>query len=652
MTKRVQVLPFPKLQTRRPNRAFLFRRLTIVTLLLFIIASSVSFGSMQNVYAQATLPNQVANTGRVAVVGVAATSLYATPGGELLQTLPPSTAVTVSGRSQDSQWVQAKTDDGSTGWLMAQQLIVFGVDELPVVGAATVTVENSTVITTTTAEPESVAVPMSTTITPETAITPTTAVTLSAPVMITVTEASTLTITAVTTRPASTITATVTASGSRLNVRTGPGATYAIVAKATSGQVYTAHARNADSDWIQILINADQDGWVAAQYVKLSAPVNELPLSTTISNPLPAQVAIPTTQVIAVESAQTEPVPIQTKDEPATQATALVPVSASQPTQASASAATGRQGTLVFQASQGGAIYVYQMASGAMHQLTHGFDPAISPDGSQVAFTRSGGENGLYLINIDGSNERKIFGERETLRSPKWSPDGNWIVFSEVPDTYQCYLMGQQCLTRTDLKKRFPNFAQDPDALDAFVADLDVVVNELWSLARVNVDGQEYRDIPALDSARTPDWSASGIVYQSKAGLQRTADGTDAENKVVIPDHYVQDPDWQPNGGRIVYQSRRGSHWEIFAVNDDGGGQVALTRPETALVDQLPSNVSPAWSPDGQYIVFLSNREENHEAGAWRIWVMNADGSNQHPLPINVTIDYTYTGEQMISWGN
>ena len=98
MTKRVQVLPFLKLQTRRPNRAFLFRRLTIVTLLLFIIASSVGFGNMQNVYAQATLPNQVANPGRVAVVGVAATPLYAIPGGELLQTLPPGTAVTVIGR--------------------------------------------------------------------------------------------------------------------------------------------------------------------------------------------------------------------------------------------------------------------------------------------------------------------------------------------------------------------------------------------------------------------------------------------------------------------------------------------------------------------------------------------------------------------------
>jgi len=68
-------------------------------------------------------------------------------------------------------------------------------------------------------------------------------------------------------------------------------------------------------------------------------------------------------------------------------------------------------------------------------------------------------------------------------------------------------------------------------------------------------------------------------------------------------------------------------------------------------VDKLPSNVAPAWSPDGQFIVFLSNREPNHEAGAWRIWVMNVDGSNQHSLPVNVPLEYTYTGEQMVSWG-
>src|SRR4029450_4908761 len=118
-----------------------------------------------------------------------------------------------------------------------------------------------------------------------------------------------------------------------------------------------------------------------------------------------------------------------------------------------------------------------------------------------------------------------------------------------------------------------------------------------WTLARVNTNGDEYRDLAALDTARSPDWSQEGIVYQSEAGLQKTADQPQAENKAVVAEHYVQDPAWQPGPegapGRIVYQKRQGSHWELFAVNARGTGIVALTHPATVLVDQMPSNVAP-----------------------------------------------------------
>ena len=173
-----------------------------------------------------------------------------------------------------------------------------------------------------------------------------------------------------------------------------------------------------------------------------------------------------------------------------------------------------------------------------------------------------------------------------------------------------------------------------------------------WQIARVNLEGKEYRDLAALDSALAPDWNEAGIVYQSTGGIQITEDTPDGETRKVYFDGYDWDPDWQPGGGRIVFQSKEGPHWEIFAVNPDGSGLVALTKPVTTLVDQLPSNVSPTWSPDGTLIAYLSNRADNNEAGAWRVWVMNADGSNQRPLPINLESTYGYAGEQMISWGS
>lgn len=175
-----------------------------------------------------------------------------------------------------------------------------------------------------------------------------------------------------------------------------------------------------------------------------------------------------------------------------------------------------------------------------------------------------------------------------------------------------------------------------------------------YKLAVVDTNGQNHHDIASLNSAKAPDWSDGGIVYQSTAGLQRTADTADAANQLVAFDYlkpYYYDPDWQPGGGQIAFQVKGAAQWEIYVVNPDGSGMTALTRPVTTLVDELPSNVAPAYSPDGQQIVFLSNRGDDNAAGAWRLWVMDADGSDQRPLPIDVAIEYTYGLEQVVSWG-
>jgi Tol biopolymer transport system component len=384
-------------------------------------------------------------------------------------------------------------------------------------------------------------------------------------------------------------------------VRSGPGTDYSIIAKVTSGQSVQIVERGADGAWSQIVL-PDQPtalGWVASRFIAGgAAAAAPLAATATVNNAAPA------------------------------------------PATVTSAPAGGLRGKLVFQDRQGGTIYLYALDSGALTTLTRGFDPSLSPDGSRVVFTRGGGENGIYLINSDGSDEHKIFGERELLRSPKWSPDGQWIVFERGDEFNKCYI-------DKETGACFPSTPFDTKGLETGK-------DHVRKLARIDPNGNSYRDLAVVEEAMAPDWSNGGIVYQSDAGLQITKDAEGDPNRKLYFDikrQYHQDPDWQPGGDRIVFQQRQGSHYEIFAINQDGGGLTGLTRPATALVDQMPSNVAPAWSPDGSQIVFLSNRTATNEAGPWHLWIMNRDGSNQQQLPINVTLQYDYVTEQMVDWG-
>ena len=77
----------------------------------------------------------------------------------------------------------------------------------------------------------------------------------------------------------------------------------------------------------------------------------------------------------------------------------------------------------------------------------------------------------------------------------------------------------------------------------------------------------------------------------------------------------VQTPAWSPDGRKLAFVSRRDGNSEIYVINADGSGQENLT--------QHPARDShPSWSRDGRKLAFVSRRDGNSE-----IYVMNADGS-------------------------
>jgi uncharacterized protein YraI len=539
--------------------------------------------------------------------------------GELLVLLADGEIVSVNAQSDDGRWLAVETGSGS-GWLAGEVVIAFGLERLATVevpaavqatGAAPVAAEE-----TTTAEPASGGEEGT--------------LLASAPVDVEASGAA-----GVAELPL-TLSGTVTLTEARLNIRSGPATSYAVLAKVTTGEELAVVGRSATGDWLMVVLPDDPEksGWVAAEYLALSGAPDTVPEVT-----VPASNAPETTAPVGREEAASTEVG-------AVLVSATNAERAPQTTAATGGGETGLTGKLAFQQSPGGMIYVYDLVSGALTALTNGFDPAISPDGTTVAFVREGGETGIYLIDSDGAHERKIFGERGSFSAPKWSPDGASLVFTRGDEYIECYQMGpNQCLTLEEILARMPSF--DP-------ASLPLVKEYQYKLSVISADGDNFHDVAALNSAKAADWSAAGIVYQSSAGLQSTADSADAVNQLVAFDNLnprYADPDWQPQGGQIVFQIKGAAQTELWVVNPDGSGMAALTHPVTTLVDELPSNVAPAYSPDGQAIVFLSNRGENNAAGAWHLWVMDADGGNQRALPITLALSYTYGLEQMVSWG-
>lgn len=335
-------------------------------------------------------------------------------------------------------------------------------------------------------------------------------------------------------------------------------------------------------------------------------------------------------------------------------------------------------GTLVFQTQSGGEIYKINADGTGLMRITNGIDPQLSPDGTQIAFTRWEPRYELFTINLDATGERAWTQGWRQMKSPTWSADGSKLVFS--------FQEGG----RLDPKRRrfdLSDFAEpgrspDPPRIPANAVGVDVTDGILtyvipadahWWLNEIDLNSGEIRRLAterhSYGSTAHPT-QANLVAYKGIQGIAINNMETDTDQPVTT-DFRDHTPVISPDGSRVAVSYQQDGHWEIHTMNLDGSNRQRLTTTplrvlaernqltradhmgkERVVASENPwwNHAAPVWSPDGSQIAFLTDR-----TGKWEIWIMNADGTEQRPMFPNGALDglelnYAGVDERMLSW--
>ena len=294
-------------------------------------------------------------------------------------------------------------------------------------------------------------------------------------------------------------------------------------------------------------------------------------------------------------------------------------------------------------------IYVRLVDGGAAVRLTSDpapdQAPAWSPDGMRLAFLRN---NTIYLIPALGGVERKLlqFPRGSLTVSPlSWSPDGRFLAFSGSEDAtaHSVWIVstesGEYHRASTPPKGYYsdisPAFSPDGRIL-AFVRARDTYSRAVI-LQNMNRDGNTEgspREATGYNGTFNElAWQADGLIVTMRHGLDHSSlwrlSLQGALQPMGIDSDSVSWPSLSGGLNRLAYEKRR-TDLNIYRI--DGPGPDGGLRPfdqchAAVVIDSTAIDREPMLSPDGRRLVFNSDRSGFNE-----IHIADASGVNQVAL--------------------
>ena len=276
--------------------------------------------------------------------------------------------------------------------------------------------------------------------------------------------------------------------------------------------------------------------------------------------------------------------------------------------------------------------HAYYFREMYLPQLTTGPSSlAWSPDSKSLVYSMAGS---LWLQKIDSQVAEQLTARPGYDYQPDWSPDGRWIVYARYDksaiELWALDLTSKktQALTMEGAVNVEPRFSPDGKRLvfvstsyhgrfHIFVGRFDqgtlLDVRQITAENRSPLPRYYYS---AFDHEISPVWSPDGseLLFISNLGhlygtggfwRKKPEPGAAASEIHYEETAWKARPDFSPDGKRIVYASYLGQSWhQLWVMPAQGGDPFPISYGEF-------DNVNPRWSPDGEKIAFISNRNGN-----------------------------------------
>jgi dipeptidyl aminopeptidase/acylaminoacyl peptidase len=274
-----------------------------------------------------------------------------------------------------------------------------------------------------------------------------------------------------------------------------------------------------------------------------------------------------------------------------------------------------------------------------LYDITLISDCRISPDGTHVAYTTQRIDRktekkytNLWAAPVKGGNPYQFTYGDHSDSAPRWSPDGSHIAFlsnrddENQPQIYVIPFTGGEARKLTDLKGTIESFEWSPDGT-RFVCCFQKKDQE--EIEREENEQKKKLGIVSRHITRVfYKEDGKGFLPRERSHLWVVNAGTGKATQIT--DHEIYDevePTWSPDGNSIVFMSNRAEDpdldpeaTDVFVIPAKGG--------DFRKVDTPPGPKNSPWvSPDGKWIAYFGSEGKQIPWNLTRLWVVPFDGS-------------------------